>query len=77
MRAPLPSLSDAQQQRVLAALATLRLSAHDRFLLELASALARSPHHPVTDLDLKVAIRGLLGVMPPADLVHERRHAER
>jgi hypothetical protein len=71
MSKPLPSLSPAQQQRVLAALRSLRLSGHDRFLLELASALARCPN-PVTDLDLKVAIRQL-GSVPPRDLVHERQ----
>jgi hypothetical protein len=66
-----PHLTDAQQQQVLAALATLRMSSHDRFLLDLASELARrSP--PISDLDLRVAIRTLLGVVPVKDVVHER-----
>jgi hypothetical protein len=66
----LPSLTDAQQQQILAALSTLRLSGHDRFLLDLASALARCPNQPVTDLDVRIAVRQTLGVMPVRDIVH-------
>lgn len=62
MRKPLPYLSDAQQKMVLAALATLRMSSHDKFLLELSSGLARSPQ-PVSDLAVRIAIRQILGVM--------------
>ena len=59
----LPSLTDGQQRMVLAALSTLRLSAHDKFLLELASALARCPQ-PVSDLYVRIAVRQILGVVP-------------
>ena len=67
----LPSLSEAQRKQVLAALATLRLSSHDKFLLDLASALARC-QQPLSDLDLRIAIRQQLGVVPGKDIVHER-----
>jgi hypothetical protein len=63
MNAPLPALTPAQQGQVQAACATLRLAARDRFLLDLASELARSPT-PLTDLDLRMAMRKLLGVVP-------------
>ena len=69
MSRPLPYLSDAQQKMVLAALASLRMTSHDRFLLDLASALAHSPNQPVTDLDVRIAIRQLLGVVPIKDIV--------
>jgi hypothetical protein len=72
MSRPLPHLSDAQQRMVLAALATLRLSGHDKFLLDLASALARC-NHPVSNLDVRIAVRQLLGVTPVADLVQRAR----
>ena len=76
MRKPLPSLTDTQQRMVLAALATLRMSGHDHFLLDLASALARCKQ-PVSDLDLKVAIRQLLGVVPIRDIVRiEAAHVD-
>lgn len=71
MRRPLPYLSDDQQKMVLAALATLRMSSHDRFLLDLSSELARhSP--PITDLDLRMAIRKLLGVTPRTETEQQR-----
>jgi hypothetical protein len=62
MSKPLPSLTPEQQVQVLSALRSLRLSAHDKFLLDLASALARCPH-PVDDLAVKIHIRQILGVM--------------
>jgi hypothetical protein len=65
----LPSLTDSQQRMVLGALRSLRLSAHDNFLLELASALARSPQ-PISDLTIKVQIRQLLGTTPIKDIVN-------
>jgi hypothetical protein len=68
MSKPSPSLTEVQQQMVLSALATLRLSAHDKFLLDLASALARCKQ-PVSDLDVKIAIRQLLGFVPVRDIV--------
>jgi hypothetical protein len=77
MSRPLPYLSDAQQRTVLAALASLRMSSHDRFLLDLASALAHSPNQPVTDLDVRIAIRQLLGVVPIKDIVRlEAAHVD-
>jgi hypothetical protein len=77
MSKPLPYLTDAQQRQVLAALASLRLAGHDRFLLDLASAMARCPH-PVSDLDVKIAIRQLLGIVPIRDIVRlEAAHVER
>ena len=73
----LPSLTPSQQQMLLAALRSLRLSGHDRFLLDLASALARCKQ-PVTDLDLKIALRQLLGVVPIRDIVRiEAAHVDR
>jgi hypothetical protein len=62
MSKPLPSLTPEQQVQVLTALRSLRLSAHDRFLLDLTSALARCPQ-PVDDLSVRVHIRQILGVM--------------
>jgi hypothetical protein len=70
----LPSLTDAQQQQILAALSALRLSAHDKFLLELASALARCKQ-PVTDLDVRVQVRQILGTVPVRDVVHHEAEA--
>jgi hypothetical protein len=70
----LPSLTDAQQRMVLAALGTLRLSAHDKFLLELASALARSPQ-PISDLTVRVQVRQILGTVPVRDVVHREAEA--
>jgi hypothetical protein len=62
MNAPLPQLTEAQRAQVQAACATLRLTTRDRFLLDLASALARC-RQPPTDVDLRVAVRKLLGVV--------------
>jgi hypothetical protein len=56
-------LTDEQMDMVRGAAATLRWAERDEFMLDLASALARC-HAPVTDLDLRVAIRKLLGVVP-------------
>ena len=39
----LPSLTDGQQRMVLAALSTLRLSGHDKFLLDLARRWPTAP----------------------------------
>ena len=73
----LPSLTDSQQRMLLAALSTLRLSGHDKFLLDMACALAHSPNQPVTDLDVRIAIRQLLGVVPIKDIVRlEAAHVE-
>jgi hypothetical protein len=54
-------LSDEQMELVRSAAATLRWAERDQFNLNLASALARC-HAPVTDTDLRAAIRQLLGV---------------
>jgi hypothetical protein len=54
-------LTDEQMQIVRTAAAKLRLSARDKFMLDLASVLARC-HCPVSDTDLRAAIRQLLGV---------------
>jgi hypothetical protein len=69
MRKPV-ALTDRQREAVRAAAATLRLSARDAFLQDLAVELARCPA-PISDLDLRVALRTLLGVTPVRDTVHE------
>lgn len=66
MSKPLPSLTPEQQVQVLRALRSLRLSAHDRFLLELSSALVRCKQ-PVDDLAVKIAIRQSIGLVPLGD----------
>jgi hypothetical protein len=71
MSKPPPYLTTDQQKMVLTALATLRMSSHDRFLLDLSSEMARrSP--PITDLDLRMAIRKLLGVTPQTETEQQR-----
>jgi hypothetical protein len=71
-----PSLTPEQQVQVLTALRSLRLSAHDRFLLDLASALARCPQ-PVDDLAVKIQIRQLLGATPFKNIVRmEAAHVD-
>jgi hypothetical protein len=62
MNTSLPALTPAQQQQIRAACATLRWQARDAFLLDLASELANHPT-PLTDLDLRMAVRKLLGVV--------------
>jgi hypothetical protein len=54
-------LTDTQKQIIRSAAANLRWVERDRFNLDLASALARC-QAPVTDSDLRAAIRQLLGV---------------
>ena len=53
-------LSDAQMNTVRHAAASLRWLQRDRFMLDLASTLARC-HDPPTDSDLQICIRQLLG----------------
>jgi hypothetical protein len=62
MRPPL-SLTTEQMAAVRTAASTLRLSARDKFLQALACELARcsNPTH-LTDIDLRVVIRQILGV---------------
>jgi hypothetical protein len=55
-------LTDEQMAMVRTAAAPMRLSARDRFMLDLASELARC-HSPVSDLDVRICIRKLLGVV--------------
>jgi hypothetical protein len=55
------ALTDEQLEVVRAAASGLRLSVRDRFMLDLASELARCST-PVSDLELRVSIRKLLGV---------------
>jgi hypothetical protein len=57
------TLSSEQMAVVKAASASLRPAARDRFLLDLASALARYPHQP-SDAELHICIRQLLGITP-------------
>lgn len=75
MSKPPPYLTADQQKLVLIALSTLRLSGHDRFLLDLSSALAHCPHQPVRDLDVKIAIRQLIGIVPAGDIVNSEADA--
>jgi hypothetical protein len=63
MPAHLPALTPAQEAQVLAAMATLRLSGQQQFMSDLRARLALRPK-PVSDLDLRVALRQLLGVVP-------------
>jgi hypothetical protein len=74
MSKPLPSLTPEQQVQVLSAFRSLRLSAHDKFLLELAASLARCPQ-PVSDLYVRIAVRQILGVVPLRDIVHREAEA--
>jgi hypothetical protein len=60
-------LTDEQMDMVRSAAAPMRLSARDCFMLDLASALARC-HAPVSDADLHVCIRQLLGANHTATL---------
>jgi hypothetical protein len=55
------ALTSEQMQIVRAAASGLRLSARDKFNLDLASALARCPNPP-SDTDIRAAIRQILGV---------------
>jgi hypothetical protein len=55
------ALTDEQMEVVRLVAAPMRLSVRDRFMLDLASELARC-NSPVSDLDVRVAIRKLLGV---------------
>jgi hypothetical protein len=57
------ALTDEQMAAVRDAAATLRLNARDKFLQALACELARcyNPTRP-TDVDVRVAIRQILGV---------------
>jgi hypothetical protein len=62
MSTQLPSsLSDTQRAMIATACSTLRWQAHDSFMLELSSALARLPL-PISDTDLRACIRQILGV---------------
>jgi hypothetical protein len=54
-------LTDAQMNLVRSAASSLRWIERDQFNLNLASALARC-NAPVSDTDLRAAIRQLLGV---------------
>jgi hypothetical protein len=60
MRPPV-ALTVEQKEVVRIAASTLRLDARDHFLLDLSGELSRC-RYPVTDLDLRVAIRKLLGI---------------
>jgi hypothetical protein len=55
------ALTDAHKDMIRSATANLRWVARDKFNLDLAAALARC-RTPLTDADLRVAIRQLLGV---------------
>jgi hypothetical protein len=70
MRKPV-ALTDRQREAVRAAVATLRLSARDAFLQDLAVELARCST-PISDLDLRVSLGTLLGVTPVRDIARER-----
>jgi hypothetical protein len=55
------ALTDEQMELVRTAAAPMRLSVRDKFMLDLASELARC-RSPLTDADVRIAIRKLLGV---------------
>jgi hypothetical protein len=61
-----PALTEAQQEVVRVAAATLRLRGRDKFLQALAVELARCSYPP-SDADVKVAVRQLLGTTPLHD----------
>jgi hypothetical protein len=63
MPSHLPALTPAQEAQVLAAMAPLRLRGQQQFLADLRARLALRPRPP-SDLDLRVALRPLLGVVP-------------
>lgn len=65
------TLTDAQMEMVRVAAATLRLRGRDKFLQALAVELARY-RYPPSDMDVKVAVRQLLGIKPLHDFApHE------
>jgi hypothetical protein len=55
------ALTDAQREMIRRAASALHWVERDKFNLDLASAFARC-RHPLTDTDLRVCIRQLLGV---------------
>jgi hypothetical protein len=61
-----PALTEVQAEIVRSVSATLRLASRDKFLAALASQLSRCDQ-PLRDLDLKIAIRNLLGVTAVRD----------